>query len=390
MNHSALSTQHSALIGLDASRLSTGQRTGTEQYTAHLLPALLAAPGNERFRLYVNRPPTGLPPLPPRAELRSIPFPRLWTHLRLARELRRQPPDLLFVPAHVLPYSCPVPAVVTVHDLGYLHFPMAHPRAARLYLDLGTRWSVRAARRVIAISAATRRDLVAHYHVPPEKIDVVYHGVAPRFRPPPDPTAARAAVEALGLRPPYILAVGTIQPRKNYPRLIHAFARLRAEGFPHQLVIVGRPGWLAQATFDAPAAHGVASQVLFAGYVPDEALPALYAAADCVALPSLYEGLGMPAAEALACGAPLVCANSSALPEVAGEAAFYCDPRAVDSIAAALRLALTDADRRAALRAAGLTRAATFTWEHCAEQTLATLRAALSADPHGPRRIERA
>jgi glycosyltransferase involved in cell wall biosynthesis len=160
--------------------------------------------------------------------------------------------------------------------------------------------------------------------------------------------------------------------------LIAAFARLRAEGLPHQLVIVGRIGWLAGSALAAPAEHGVASHVLFAGYVPDDLLPALYATADCVALPSLYEGLGMPAAEALACGAPLVCANTSSLPEVAGDAATYCDPTAVDSIAAALRLVLADPDRRATLRRAGLARAATFTWPRCAEQTLATLRAALA------------
>ena len=170
-------------------------------------------PGDERFRLYVNSPLRGLPPLPRRAELRAIPLPRLWTHVRLARELRAHPPDLLFVPAHVLPFPCPAPAVVTVHDLGYLHFPRAHPFAARLYLDLGTRWSVRAARRVIAISQTTRRDLIAHYRVPPERIDVVYYGIAPHFRPPPDPAAARAAVAALVIRPPDILAVGTLQPR---------------------------------------------------------------------------------------------------------------------------------------------------------------------------------
>jgi glycosyltransferase involved in cell wall biosynthesis len=367
------------LIGIDASRLTVAQRTGTEQYTAALLPALLALPGEERYRLYASRPTPALAGLPARAEARVIPFPRLWTHLRLARELRRQPPDLLFVPAHVLPFPCPVPAVVTVHDLGYLHFPAAHPRGARLYLDLSTRWSARAARRVIAISAATKRDLVERYGAPADKIDVVHHGVAPRFRPPADPAAARAAVEAMGLRPPYILAVGTVQPRKNYPRLIAAFARLRAEGHDLRLVIVGRTGWLAAETLAAPAAHGVGSHVLFAGYAPDEAMPALYASARCVALPSLYEGLGMPAAEALACGATLACSNTSALPEVAGEAAFYFDPRSVDSITAALRSALTDEGRRAALRETGLVQAASFTWERCAAETRATLARAMAA-----------
>jgi glycosyltransferase involved in cell wall biosynthesis len=372
------------LIGIDASRLATGERTGTEQYTAHLLPALLGLDGDERYRLYTNRPPARPLDLGANAEWRAIPFPRLWTHARLATELRRHRPDLLFVPAHVLPWPCPVPAVVTVHDLGYLHFPGAHTATARLYLDLSTRWSARSARRVIAISEATRRDLVAHYRVSPAKIDVVYHGIAPRFRPPTDPAAARAAVAALGVEAPYVLAVGTIQPRKNYPRLIAAIARLRAEGHDVRLVIAGRVGWLAGETLAAPPAHGIASHVNVLGYVPDAVLPDLMAAAAAVALPSLYEGLGMPAAEALACGAPLVCSTTSALPEVAGDAAFPCDPLSVDSIVAALRQALTDAGARAVRRERGLARAAAFTWERCARETRATLRAALAAEGGAP------
>ena len=368
------------LIGIDASRLTVGQRTGTEQYTAHLLPALLAAADAERFRLYVNQMPGDMPPLPRYAAWRAIPFPRLWTHLRLARELRHQPPDLLFVPAHVLPMPCPVPAVVTIHDLGYLHFPRAHPWRSRLYLHLGTRWSAQVARRVIAISHATRRDLIERYGIAPDKIDVVHHGIAPRFRPPADPRQAEATARALGARPPYILAVGTIQPRKNYPRLIEAFARLRADGFPHQLVIAGRAGWLAADSLAAPVAHGVASHVLFTGYLPDEVMPSLYAAADAVAMVSLHEGLGMPAAEAMACGAPLVCADTSALPEVAGEAAAYCDPRSPSAIAVALRGVLTDANQRETLRRAGLARASIFTWQACARATLDTLRAALQTE----------
>ncbi|MCC6626689.1 MAG: glycosyltransferase family 4 protein [Chloroflexi bacterium] len=367
------------LIGIDASRLAVGERTGTEQYTAHLLPALLAQPGDERFRLYLNRPPVHLPPIGARAEWRAMPWPRLWTHLRLAAEVRQHPPDLLFVPAHVLPFPCPAPAVVTIHDLGYLHFPAAHPVAARLYLDLTTRWSARAARRIIAISAATKRDLVARYRVPAAKVDVIHHGIAPRFRPPADLTAARAAVAALGIRSPYVLAVGTVQPRKNYPRLIAAVARLRAEGHDMGLVIAGRQGWLAAETLAAPAVFGIASHVHFTGYVPDEVMPSLIGAAEVVALPSLYEGLGMPAAEALACGAALVCSMTSALPEVAGDAAFVCDPLSVDSIAAALRQALTDAGARAEKQERGLARASSFTWERCAATTLGTLRAALTA-----------
>jgi glycosyltransferase involved in cell wall biosynthesis len=366
------------VIGVDASRLSITERTGTEQYTAGLLPALLAAAEPERLRFYFNRPLTPPPAWLTGAEQRIIPLPRLWTHGRLAAELRRTPPDLLFVPAHVVPFGVRVPSVVTIHDLGYRYFPGAHRLASRLYLELSTRWSAWSARRIIAISEQTRRDLMRAYRVPAERIDVVYHGIHERFRPPADPAAALATVHTLGLRPPYLLAVGTIQPRKNYPRLIAALARLRAAGYPHQLVIVGRAGWLAAETLAAPAAYGVASQVVLTGYLPDELLPAVYANAEAVVLPSLYEGLGMPAAEALACGTPLACADTTALPEVAGQAAVYFDPRSVDSMVSALSQLLATPTRRAALRQAGLAQAARFTWTQCARATLASLRLALA------------
>lgn len=418
-------------IGVDASRLAVLQRTGTEQYTAHLLPALIdASAGRERWRLYFNRPPSpwpawlidragagsvnGPPVMAARAtdgpvaseaggapgalsvveagraggqpglvagsivERRVIPWPRLWTHLRLATELRRDPPDLLFVPAHVVPVACPVPAVVTIHDLGYRRFPKSHPAATRLYLEVSTWWSSHRARRIIAISETTKQELMRAYRLPSERIDVIYHGIAPHFRPPTDHERSRGRLAALGIRQPYLLAVGTVQPRKNYPRLIGALARLRAEGFDQRLVIVGRVGWLSSESLAAPAAAGIASQVLFTGYLPDEVMPDLYAHATAVVLPSLYEGLGMPAAEAMACGAPLVCAASTALPEVAGSAAEYCQPDSIESITAALRRLLSQPERRFQLVSAGFQQAARFTWEGAAQATRATLQRALS------------
>jgi len=369
---------HSALtIGVDASRTLPAHRTGTEQYSAALLRALMRTPNAHHWRLYApGPPPDDLLPLPDRWQWRVMPFPRLWTHLRLSAEMLRHAPDVLFVPAHVVPLVHPRRTVVTVHDLGYLHFPEAHRARDRRYLDRSTRWSTRAAHCVIAISRATRDDLVQQLHIPAEKIAVIAHGVNAAMTRPTDADIA-ATLARHDITPPYVLALGTVQPRKNLARLVAAFAAMRAAGLPHTLVIVGRAGWLTDAIHAEVAARGLGEQVQFTGYVPDADLPVLYSGADALAFVSLYEGFGMPALEAMACGTPVVAANTSSLPEVVGDAGALVDPTDVAAIAASLTRVIADGALRARLIAAGRERAATFTWERCARETLAVLEAAV-------------
>lgn len=362
-------------IGVDASRTLPAHRTGTEQYSVALLRALMVRETPHHWRLYApGPPPADLLPLPPRWEWRALPFPRLWTHARLSWEMLRHAPDLLFVPAHVVPAVHPRATVVTVHDLGYLHFPAAHPARSRRYLDWSTRWSVRAARRVIAVSEATRNDLVAMLGVPAAKISVVHHGV--RRATPLSEAATRATLDRLGISPPYVLFLGTVQPRKNLQRLIRAFARVAAAGLPHRLVIAGRTGWLAAPIRAEVGALGLTDRVHFVGYVPDDDLPALYHGADAFALPSLYEGFGMPALEALAYGLPVVASGTTSLPEIVGDAGLLVDPRDEAAIGAALVRALTDTELQARAKVAGPERAARFSWERCARETLAALEGA--------------
>ncbi len=366
---------HSLTIGVDASRTLPAHRTGTEQYSVALLKALMRLPNPHRWRLYApGPPPDDLLPLPAGWEWRAMPFPRLWTHGRLSAEMLRDAPDVLFVPAHVVPLVHPRHTVVTIHDLGYLHFPETHLGRDRRYLDRATQWSAHAARRVIAISRATRDDLVHFLHIPTAKIAVVSHGVSTAMlRPSEDIIAATLARH--GITPPYVLALGTVQPRKNLARLVAAFSALRAAGLPHTLVIVGRAGWLTDPIYEAVTAQTVTEHVQFTGYVPDGDVPALYAGADVFAFVSLYEGFGMPALEAMACGAPVVAANMSSLPEVVGDAGLLVDPTDVAAIAAALTRVVSDDALRARLVTAGLARATKYTWERCARETLAVLEA---------------
>ena len=363
------------VIGVDASRACVAERTGTEQYSAALLRALMALGTPHRWRLYApGPPPEDLLPLPPRWEWRALPLPRLWTHARLSWELLRHPVNALFVPAHVVPLLHPRRTAVTVHDLGYLHVPEAHAGWSRRYLDGSTRWSVSTARKVIAVSGATRNDLVASLRVPAEKITVVHHGVRAGLRRPPEEDIAATLAER-GIAPPYVLFLGTVQPRKNLARLIRAFAGVVAAGLPHRLVVAGRTGWLTEGILAAARAPGLAGRVHFAGYVPDGDLPALYAGADAFVLPSLYEGFGMPALEAMACGTPVIASNTTSLPEIVGDAGLLVDPLDEPALARAMIALLTDSARRARLAAAGLRRAASFTWERCARETLDVIEA---------------
>ncbi|MCM8747111.1 glycosyltransferase family 4 protein [Thermomicrobium sp. CFH 73360] len=364
-----------SIIGIDASRVRAEGITGTERYASRVIEHLLRRPGPYRFRLYRNT--RGEFPFPiDRAEIRVIPFPRLWTHVRLAFELVRRPVALLFVPAHILPLWCPVPAVITVHDLGYRYEPQAHPLRQRLYLELGTWWSVRRARRVIAISRATANDLLRFYRAAPERIAVIPHGVDLQFFP-RSPQECAAVRHRYGLQRPYLLHVGTLQPRKNLVRLVQAFELLARHDSELELVLVGKRGWLAEPIERAITESPFHGRIRWLGHVDDRDLPALYSAAEVFVFPSLYEGFGLPVLEAMACGIPVVASQRGALKEIAGPA-LVCDPLDPGNIAEAIAAA-RQPHQKIALSESGRAYAAQFSWERTAEKTLAVLTAALGA-----------
>jgi glycosyltransferase involved in cell wall biosynthesis len=314
-------------------------------------------------------------------EVRAIPFPRLWTHLALSREMIAHPPDLLFVPSHVLPLAHPRRSVATVHDLGFHYYPEAHTLSQNLYLRWSTRHNARAASRVLADSEATRRDLATFYRVPPEKVEVVYPGRDESLAPVTEPAILAAIRARYGLQARYLLYVGTLHPRKNLVRLVQAFARLlgqretlaasQADGL--QLVLAGKRGWLYDEIEAEVRRLALGDRVVFTGYVPEADLPALLSGALAFVYPSLHEGFGLPLVEAMACAVPVVCSQTSSLPEVAGDAALLVDPLDVEGLAAALARVVSDAGLRQALVARGRQRAMRFSWARCARETLAVL-----------------
>jgi glycosyltransferase involved in cell wall biosynthesis len=367
------------IIGIDASRATRLQRTGTEAYAYHLLASLihLTQARRHRLRLYFNEPPPPalFPPLP-HVEMVTLPFRRLWTHWRLARELRQRPPDVFFTPAHVIPLTYYRASVATIHDLGYHFFPEAHSRRQLAYLRWSTRHNGRRARRVLADSAATRNDLVHLYGLDRAKIDVVYPGLPPGLHLVSDEARLTAVQTSYGIRPPYFLYIGTLQPRKNLARLVEAYTALADPS--HQLVLAGQPGWLAQPILDTirglpPALR---HSVVLTGFVAEQDKAALISGATALLYPSLYEGFGFPVLEGQACATPVMCANSSSLPEVAGDAALLVDPLDTAAMTAAMARLRQDEPLRRELVERGLTNVRRFTWQQAAQQALTSIEKA--------------
>jgi glycosyltransferase involved in cell wall biosynthesis len=357
------------LIGVDASRAVSALPSGTEAYSRRLIEALLAAEGPASFRLYLRHGPE--PGAFEGSDTRIMPFPRLWTHVRLSYEMARHAPDVLFVPAHVLPLVHPRASVATVHDLGYLHFPGAHPLLQRIYLDLSTRWNAAAAAHLVADSQATKEDLVSKYGVLPRKVTVAYPGRDETLAPIGDRQRIEAVKARYGIRGEYFLFLGTIQPRKNLERVIRAYA---AVGRDRLLVLAGRRGWLHERVSRQVRSEGLEDRVLLVGYVDEDDKAALLSGATAFVFPSLHEGFGLPVVEAQSCACPVITSNTSSLPEVAGDGALLVDPEDEAAISAALAQLAGEPELRRSLVSRGLANCRRFSWGACANAVLGVIK----------------
>jgi glycosyltransferase involved in cell wall biosynthesis len=373
-------------VGLNAHLLSLSHNyrgAGINSYIYHLLRSLGQTDSgyrysvflgdrrfvDERLGLYYTRWPTHRPAIRV-----------LWEQLIQPIVLRQRGVDLLHAMAFAGPLVAPCPFVVTVYDLSFYHHPEAFRPWNRLYLSIFTKLSTRRARRVIAISESTKRDVVTMLGVPPDRVDVAYCGVDEALRPLPTTDVALFRNER-GLPDRFILFLGTLEPRKNVQTLIRAYGRWHEleSGIP-QLVVAGGKGWYYDQIFSEVEGLGLTSHVIFPGYVIQEELPWWYNAAEFFVYPSRFEGFGLPVLEAMACGTPVVTTNVAALPEVAGDAALLVPPDDEAQLVEAMRRVSNDESLRQEMVSKGLAQAANFTWARTACQTVNTYDRALGKD----------
>ena len=357
-------------IGVDSRPLSEQKTSGIPLYVRSVLKELAARDQDNEYVLYSNRdfhfdfPPHWAKRTGARTRYGSV-----WVQTELPFWLKKDRIDLLWGTEHVLPILLPtsVKTVLTVCDLVHTLYPDTMNSLNFLINKLLLSPSVRRADAIITISHATLADLKTHMRPSTDIVRAVHLGVSGAFSP-RDPARAREKVERFfpDLHP-YILTVGTFEPRKNVAGLVRAFLRI-ADRVPHTLAIAGQQGWKNASVLDEIERSGKKERIRLLGYVPDEALPDLYAGAEVFAFPSLYEGFGLPPLEAMAAGVPVVCSNRSSLPEVVGEAALLVDPNDTEAIAQALLQAIENPPLRQDLISRGLAQAAKFRWEKTADE----------------------
>ncbi|HUV05898.1 MAG TPA: glycosyltransferase family 1 protein [Armatimonadota bacterium] len=355
-------------IGLDA-RPIQGRFTGDATYWRGLIEGLSRLDSGDEFFIYLDAA-LPMPELPAAANLRPRPLRavcwRAWSAWSFPRALRRDGIEVAHV-QYTIPPVMPCPVITSIHDVSFRRHPEFFPLKDRLILDMGVRCSRRQAFRILALSAYTKKELLDLYRIPHGKVAVVYPGVDEQFKP-LDRAAAREFVDRkYGIRFPFVLTVGVIQPRKNLQRLLDGFAALKGIlPSDHKLAIVGKYGW-KQANLERRIHElGLTADVVFTGYVPCEDLPAFYSAADVFVYPSVYEGFGLPPLEAMACGAPVITGNRSSLPEVVGEAGIMVDPFDPEAFARAMADVLSSESLRAEMSVRGLDQARKFSWDKTA------------------------
>jgi len=360
-------------IAIDASTIST--QGGPRTYVLGLLDALLQVDSANEYVIFYNDP-VHLGRYPRAKEVvlpGKSPLARLWReHVLLPLACRKERVDLLHCPKSAIPVFSPCPVVVTLHDLIPLKHPETEKFSARLYWRLQIPIAARRATFIITDSEHARREILADFACPPEKVRAIMLGFDPRMLVQREAVETDAILSKYGIPAEYLLYVGTIQPRKNLDTLIEAFARLkRGDGSRHKLVIVGRKGWLYKRLFARIKELGLESEIIFTGFVPDEELPYIYDRATVFVYLSLFEGFGLPPLEAMACGVPVITSNTTSLPEVVGAAGITLTPTDVDGLTAALKRVLADPTLAAGMREAGRSRARLFSWERAARETLA-------------------
>ena len=370
------------LIGVDGNEANVLNRVGTGQYTYYLLKHWQKISSSKNsFRIYLSSPPGSWLPKENSYFSYSVFGPgKFWTQSALPIKLffEKNKPDVFFSPAHYSPRFSPIKTVVAIHDLAYLIHPKEFKKKDQQQLTSWTKYSVKQAQKIIAVSQNTKDDLVKFYQLPEGKITVIYNGFDQhRFHTNLAKSTSQKIKDKYQIKGDYLVYLGTLQPRKNLESLIKALPEIINKHPKIKLVVIGKKGWLYSTIFSLVESLNLTKAVVFTDFAPDDEVPFLIASAKVFVLPSLYEGFGITVLEAMACGVPVVVSKVSSLPEVVDEAGLYIDnPKNYAQIAQQINRILADEKLAEELTKKGLAQTKKFSWEKCAKETLETIKTA--------------
>lgn len=367
------------LIGIDASRANMKARTGTEWYSFHLIQELKKIDRENEYILYSKeRLFDSLDRLPEKWESRVLLWPpkKFWTQFRLSFEMIVHSPDVLFIPAHIIPLVHPRKTVTTCHDIGFIKFPELYSDQELRYHSWSMDRAIRHAARIITVSEFTKREIINHYRVDENSVDVVHNAYdASLYKIIQDKGFIQSVIEKHSIRQPYFFYIGRLELKKNTPFLIESFVRFsRSHQSKYQLVLAGNPGngydQVEKTIRECDPENRIIKKI---GYVQEEDVPCLMNGAMGFIFPSLYEGFGIPVLEAMACGIPVICSRIASLPEIALHSALYFDPKKSDSLISCLHDLVSHPGLKEDLIQKGRERVKMFSWKKCAEDTLRVL-----------------
>lgn len=368
------------IIGVDGNEANVDQKVGVSEFAYQLLIRFsecqistpIQSESNIKYQIYLkNKPNSAWPKESEYWRYRIVKPSKLWTQIGLPLDLymHKPRPNVFFSPTHYAPRLSPVPTVVSIMDLSYLHYPEMFKKNDLYQLKHWTSYSVKNAAKVITISKSSKDDIIKLYSLPDSKVEVVYPGIKKTSR-----IMSHESFEELKKKYEidgnYILFVGTLQPRKNIVRLIEAFSKVKKSINDTELIIIGKKGWMYEEILACPKKLGIKKNVKFLDFVSDEDLPMFYKFAQCFVLPSLYEGFGLPVLEAMSNGCPVIVSNVSSLPEAGGDAALYVDPTNVEDISEKLIKVLTDEKLKEKMIKKGYEQVKKFSWEKSAKEVL--------------------
>jgi len=364
------------VIGVDGNEANVKERVGVSVYTYNLLRFFKKKANRQtQFRIYLKNIHKNLPEETEYFKYRIVSGNFLWSQIFLPLRLYQEKDiDVFFSPAHYLPRFCPASSVVTIHDLSYLYYPQDFLKKDFYQLKNWTRYSVNKATKIIAVSKTTKKDVIKNYGVNEDKVSVIYNGY--------EKISQKSKVKSqkynskVKSKKPFILFVGTIQPRKNLKVLIYAFDKFAKTNKDFKLVIIGKKGWLYEDIFQKVKEMRLGKKIVFTDHVSDQQLVWFYKNAFCLVLPSLYEGFGLPVLEAMSFNCPTIVSYSSSLPEIGGEASLYFDPKNSLELVEKLKTLKNNNQLRNELIEKGKKRIKEFSWEKCGEQTLEVIKKA--------------